>query len=184
MRAQFFSSLSGSKSVCHWRTWGRPPQPMKVLDALRCIIRLIQGVNELFQMKFLPVLRKPSIFFTLSWCAGLSACGTMALRPGVWGPLKAPRSQEGSRCSEMQTYLRPFFFLVCRAVWPEPNYFFSWRQSSIILIFFTDYQGSIIFFEEFPGTIIFFNSIHPPPPPPPPPPPRSNGQCLTTSETA
>ena len=80
------------------------------------------------------------------------------------GAAQGPQKPEGSRCSEMQTYLRPFF-LVCRALWPEPNYFFSWRQSSIILIFFTDYQGSITFFKEFPGTIIFFNSIHHPPPP-------------------
>ena len=87
-------------------------------------------------------------------------CGTLPLRPGVWalGP-------EGSRCSEMhsQPYLRRFF-LVCRAVWPEPNYFFSWNQSTII--FFKEFQGTIIFFKEYQGTIIFFNSIHAPPPPP------------------
>ena len=74
-----------------------------------------------------------------------------------------PQKPEGSRCSEMhsQPYLRRFF-LVCNAVWPEPNYFFSWNQSTII--FFKEFQGTIIFFKEYQGTIIFFNSIHGPPP--------------------
>ena len=37
---------------------------------------------ELFQMKILPVLRKQSTFFTLSWCAGLSACVHNAIAAG------------------------------------------------------------------------------------------------------
>ena len=107
--------------------------------------------------------------FTFSWCAGLTVahchCGRGS---GPWGlgAAQGPQKPEGSRCSEMhsQPYLRRFF-LVCRAVWPEPNYFFSWNQSTII--FFKEFQGTIIFFKEYQGTIIFFNSIHAPPPPPP-----------------
>ena len=71
------------------------PRSQRVLDALRCIISLIRGPNELFQMKILPVLRKQSTLFTLSWCAGLSACSTMPLRLGVWGPLP----QESALCA-------------------------------------------------------------------------------------
>ena len=126
------------------------PRCQRVLDALRCILRLIWTLNELFQMKILPVLRKQFTFFSLSWCAGLSACGTLALQQGSGG-----QKPEGSRCSEMhsQPYLRPFF-LVCRAVWPELNYFFSWSQS--LIIFFHWLSGLNYFFQRISGHDYFF----------------------------
>ena len=87
--------------------WGpfKALRSQRVLDALRCILSLIWALNRLFQMEILPVLRKSFTFSTLSWCAGLFACGTPPLQPRVWGPQKP----EGSRCSEMhsQPYLSP-----------------------------------------------------------------------------
>ena len=78
---------------CHCGPGSGAPWSQKVLDALRCILSHIWAVNELFQMEIVPILRKSFTFFTLSWCARLSACGILPLQPGVLGPLKAPRSQ-------------------------------------------------------------------------------------------
>ena len=73
------------KAVCLWHTtigagglWAaQGPKSQMVLDALRCILSHIWALNELFQMEILPVLRKSFTFSTLSWCAGLFACGIL-----------------------------------------------------------------------------------------------------------
>ena len=89
-------------------------------------------ISIISRWKVFLFLGKKIPFFTIFWCAGLYACGALPLRLGVWGPLKAPRSQRGSRCYEMysQPHVSPkwvipdetiyFFhpFLVCRTVCP------------------------------------------------------------------
>ena len=144
---------------CHYSrtSWGRcrPPKSQRVLDALRCIISLIWALNEFFQMKILPVLTKQSTFFTLSWCAGLSACGTMPLRPDVWGPLNAPRSQrvlDALKC-------------ILSLIWDA---FFGVQSRVVGAQFFFMESELNYFFQRISGRDFFFNSIHAPPPPPPP----------------
>ena len=94
---------------CHCGPGSGSPTSQRVLDALRCILSLIWALNELFQMKVPSVLRKSFTFFTLSWCARLSACGILPLRPGGLGAAEGPQKPEGSRSSETnsQPYLSP-----------------------------------------------------------------------------
>ena len=150
-----------ARSRCGWGSGS-----LWVLDALRCILSLTWALNELFQMKILPVLRKQSTFFILSWCAGLSACGTMPLRLGVWGRLKAPRSQrvlDALRCI-LSLIWDPFFW--CAGLsGRSPIIFFHGVRAQ--LFFSLIIRAQFSFFKEFQGTIIIFNSIHVPPPLPP-----------------
>ena len=106
-------------------------------------------------MKILPVLRKQSAFFTLSWCAGLSASVTMPLRPGVWGRSRPPETHP-------QPYLRPFFW-VCRAIWPEPNFLFHGVRAQL---FFSLIIKARLFFSKNFRARLFFSILYTPPPPP------------------
>ena len=75
----------------------------RVLDALRCILSLTRGPNELFKMKNLPVLRKQSTIFppllvfrdARPWCSTIAARGL--------GAAQGPQKLEGSRCSELHS---------------------------------------------------------------------------------
>ena len=110
-------------------------------------------------MKNLPVLRKQSTFFTLSWCAGLSACGTMPLWSG-----SGCRKPEGSRWSEMhsQPYLRPFFWCAGPSGQSTINFFHGVRAQ---LFFSLIIRAQFFFSKNFRARLFF--SIYTPPPPPP-----------------
>ena len=121
-------------------------------------------------MKFLAALRKQFTLFPFSWCAGLTVAHCHCGRGS--GGREGPQKAEGSRCSEMhfQPYQR-CFFLVCRAVWPEPNFFFMESEHNY---FFQRISGHDYFFQRISGHDYFFQFYTRPPPPPW----ISNGQCL------
>ena len=49
--------------------WLKAPRSQGILDALRCILKLIWALDEWFEMKSISVLRNQfTFFFTLFWC--------------------------------------------------------------------------------------------------------------------
>ena len=158
-RAQFFFSQiffhhfqepRVSKSVRHWRTgairrWHTAiaaggvgtARSGRVVDTLRCIINLIWGPNDWFQMMIFVLFWENKLaFFPLSF--GVQGCLAVVhchCDGGLWAA-QGPQKPEGSRCSEMhsQPYLSPkliipdgnssciektiypfYLFMVCRA---------------------------------------------------------------------
>ena len=139
-----------SKSVRHWRTgairWWHTAiaaggvgtaRSERVVDTLRCIINLIWGPNDWFQMMIFVLFWENNLaFFPL--CFGVQGCLAVVhchCGEGL-GAAQGPQKPEGSRCSEMhsQPYLSPkwiipdgnsscfektiypfYLFMVCRA---------------------------------------------------------------------
>ena len=75
---------------------------------------------------------------------------------------QGPQNPEGCRCSEVhsQPYLRPFF-LVCRAVWTEPNFFFHGVRAQ--LFFSLIFRAQLFFSKNFRARL-FFSILYTAPP--------------------